>query len=1003
MEPFQDARHIQRYKRRLGMNYVNYNVNGQIWVFVREHVHVGVISDSEQQLTLQLTLEDGAQILASAIYVKCTATERMLLWGDIYSISRDFTIPWMVGGDFNVILGEEEKIGGLPVYPQEYEDVGECLTSSGLEDVNFSGNPFTWWNGRANGDCIFKRLDRVVVNQMLEDLYGNIGVQHLTRTGSDHAPLLLSCEVSNGAIIRPFKFLNFWTKRDDLREVVEQNWVANESDDIFVQFKQKHKRTKKALTKWSKEKFGDIFKQLAIREEIVKIKEQLFLDDPSPTHRGILQQAQAELKQYKHFEEEFWRQKARMQWFEEGDRNTKFFHSLVRGRRKRLNLKGISKIDGTWIESENAIAEEGIDFFTKQFTGEAVDHVITHEENEEMAQLPNEAEIRNVVFELNAESSCGPDGFSGCFYQHCWDIVGPDGRNITENVLLAQEIIGDIRLRGKPDNVVIKLDMAKAYNRKALNSLFLEVGYRGYGLPKWSDQLNHLAYADDRKSLQMIMNVLKMYEEQSGQLINKEKSFFYLFNKAAHSSVQTVEEVTSFCKGNFPLTYLGCPISHSKKKKSHFKELIKKIQNKLQLWKGKLLSFGGKEVLISHVLQSIPVYLLSVLSPPKCVIDDIHKTFAKFLWNAKEGGRATHCYGGSSEQQILFGPITCGTSTVKDRGHKLLNGNEDQSHLESARQLFNEDGRRTNVLITNFNNDICNHIYQVLGNITITEGRDIAWWMPRSDGKFKVSSAWELCRSRRDPIDNISNIWEKGLPFKISFFMWRLWFRRIPIWEVLIRRRIVDHVDCCCCNNNAPETFSHLFVNCTIAQTLWKWFRDVAGLHFPIVQLRQIIQDWWRADGVPKFLEGYSPLIKTKIVRWIHPPAGVYKCNTDASFDYETCIGVIAFCIRNEVGDLAYAESKEVTKDSILEAEIIEIKEGIYYCIQKTLIPLIIETDSLLAQKALNGVWEVPWKIAWEVRLIKQLIKNHGVEVVHTFREGNNLADFFTKSFVDCA
>lgn len=39
------------------------------------------------------------------------------------------------------------------------------------------------------------------------------------------------------------------------------------------------------------------------------------------------------------------------------------------------------------------------------------------------------------------------------------------GRNITKNVLLAQEIVTDIRLRGKPDNVIIKLDMAKEYDR----------------------------------------------------------------------------------------------------------------------------------------------------------------------------------------------------------------------------------------------------------------------------------------------------------------------------------------------------------------------------------------------------------------------------------------------------------------------------------------------------------------------------------------------------------
>lgn len=46
-EPFQDTWHIQKFKRRLGMQYVNYNTNVLIWVFVNQHIQVGVISDSE--------------------------------------------------------------------------------------------------------------------------------------------------------------------------------------------------------------------------------------------------------------------------------------------------------------------------------------------------------------------------------------------------------------------------------------------------------------------------------------------------------------------------------------------------------------------------------------------------------------------------------------------------------------------------------------------------------------------------------------------------------------------------------------------------------------------------------------------------------------------------------------------------------------------------------------------------------------------------------------------
>jgi len=174
--------------------------------------------------------------------------------------------------------------------------------------------------------------------------------------------------------------------------------------------------------------------------------------------------------------------------------------------------------------------------------------------------------------------------------------------------------------------------------------------FKSFGMPKWSENLNHLAYVDDtiifttteRKTLSLIMTVLKDYEEQSAQKINKEKSLFYMCSNARHSVVQEVEDITDFVKGKFPLIYHGCPIGHAKRKKVHFTRLIKKIQDKLQLWKGKLLSFGEKIVLINNVLQSMPIYLLSTITPPTCIIYDLHRIFAKVLWNFKEEGRAKH-------------------------------------------------------------------------------------------------------------------------------------------------------------------------------------------------------------------------------------------------------------------------------------------------------------------------------------------------------------------------
>ena len=65
---------------------------------------------------------------------------------------------------------------------------------------------------------------------------------------------------------------------------------------------------------------------------------------------------------------------------------------------------------------------------------------------------------------------------------------------------------------------------------------------------------------------------------------------------------------------------------------------------------------------------------------------------------------------------------------------------------------------------------------------------------------------------RNEPVDLILNILEKYLHFKVSSFLGRMWFRRIPIREVLIRRGISDSMECCCSNDDIQESFMHLFI-----------------------------------------------------------------------------------------------------------------------------------------------------------------------------------------------
>ncbi|XP_059315692.1 uncharacterized protein LOC132066388 [Lycium ferocissimum] len=120
------------------------------------------------------------------------------------------------------------------------------------------------------------------------------------------------------------------------------------------------------------------------------------------------------------------------------------------------------------------------------------------------------------------------------------------GRMISENILLSQEIIRDIHKPKKGENVVMKLDMAKAYDRVAWPHLYKLMrrlrfsegwsrrGYKGFYMAEHGPQINHLTFADDmiifmsrhKKSIRLIMKTLATYEATSGQKINKTKSCF---------------------------------------------------------------------------------------------------------------------------------------------------------------------------------------------------------------------------------------------------------------------------------------------------------------------------------------------------------------------------------------------------------------------------------------------------------------------------------------------
>lgn len=67
--------------------------------------------------------------------------------------------------------------------------------------------------------------------------------------------------------------------------------------------------------------------------------------------------------------------------------------------------------------------------------------------------------------------------------------------------------------------------------------------------------------------------------------------------------------------------------------------LISKVAKSIFSWHNKFLYFGGKQVLNSHVLQSMPISLLQAMSPTKRVIGENSSNFCEILLGKGRGNK----------------------------------------------------------------------------------------------------------------------------------------------------------------------------------------------------------------------------------------------------------------------------------------------------------------------------------------------------------------------------
>jgi len=88
-----------------------------------------------------------------------------------------------------------------------------------------------------------------------------------------------------------------------------------------------------------------------------------------------------------------------------------------------------------------------------------------------------------------------------------------------------------------------------------------------------------------------------------------------------------------------PFNYLDIPLGANMRKAASWQSVLDKVQKRLKSWRSSSLFRAGRLTMIKSVLNSLPLYYLSLFKVPKKMADDIIRIQRKFLWNGDKEGR----------------------------------------------------------------------------------------------------------------------------------------------------------------------------------------------------------------------------------------------------------------------------------------------------------------------------------------------------------------------------
>ncbi|GKA59381.1 RNA-directed DNA polymerase, eukaryota, reverse transcriptase zinc-binding domain protein [Tanacetum coccineum] len=514
-----------------------------------DDTNVQVLHKTDQVIFCTInSAKNNVKCFFSFVYAENEGSLRRALWSEL---CREKHIvngrPWCLAGDMNVTLHPNEHSCGSSVLNADMLEFKECLNEIEVEDLCSSGLHYTWTKNLHKAKVgimtgVLKKLDRILTNEEFITQFPQANAKFLPYIISDHSSSILSIPSSIQKKIKSFRFSNYLTEKQDFILIVSKNWNQNIQGHYMYQVVKKLKSLKSPLNKlsWSK---GNIFKR--VEEMRIKLKEVQISIDSDPHNHQLRDQEAMLVKEFfeaEADEEKFLYQQAKIKWLCDGDKNSKYFHSVLKGRRSKSKIHSIKDKDGITYEGEqipNVFLKHFQEFLgTKNHVQEiaSFENMFRNKlrlcDAEKMIRDVSDKEIKDAIFDIDDAKAPGPDGFSAAFFKKSWNVIGSDICMAVKEFFMSGRLLGEVNVtlislipkiqtpnkvtdfrpiaccnvlykciskvltnrikpilgklgynrRGGPKRVAFKIDIQKAYD--TVNWEFLEKTLSGFGFHK---------------------------------------------------------------------------------------------------------------------------------------------------------------------------------------------------------------------------------------------------------------------------------------------------------------------------------------------------------------------------------------------------------------------------------------------------------------------------------------------------------------------------------------